>query len=132
MVKLRDERMRTYYGARYDHRANLLDWDYTFELNPVAPAVRKAHFRRWRLHGLAFELRGCAYNAPNRSLASMVAGRMNGSSVLKRGYWGDVANSPFAAVGVECDDPRLLKLVNKEPVKTACDIAYYNVLCRLA
>ena len=25
---------------------------------------------------------------------------------MKRGYWGDVASSPFAAVGVECDEAR--------------------------
>jgi hypothetical protein len=23
---------------------------------------------------------------------------------MKRGFWGDVASSPFAAVGIECDE----------------------------
>jgi len=101
------------------------------ELKPHASIVHKIHFRRWRLSGQAFELRDSAYVAPNRTVASMAAGRLRGSSVLKRGFWGDVTNSPYSALGVECDDERLLKQVNGQHVKTACDVAYYNVLCWL-
>ena len=47
---------------------------------------------------------------------------------MKRGFWGDVANSPYAALGVECDEPRLYEKRSNQHVKTACDVAYYNVL----
>eukprot|EP00965_Chrysotila_dentata_P168503 5564374-Pleurochrysis_carterae.AAC.1 len=112
----------------YDSRLNVLDWDYTMELQPIASIVHKVHFREWRMTGLAFELRDSNYIAPNRSLASFAAGRLRGASVFKRGFWGDVINSPFAAVGVECDDERFVKQKNGQHVKTACDVAFYNVL----
>lgn len=128
MVKWRDERLRGLYKDRYDMRRNVLDWDYTMNLVPLASIVHKIHFREWRQTGIAFELRDSAYVAPNRSLVSMCAGRERGRSVMKRGFWGDVANSPFAAVGVECDEPRFYKKKNDQHFKNACDVAYYNVL----
>ncbi len=128
VVRLRDERLRNFYQDRYDSRRNVLDWDYTMELAPVASIVHKLHFREWRMTGLAFEVRDSAYVAPNRSLASMAAGRERGRSMLRRGYWGDVANSPYASVGVECNEPRLLAKKSGQHVRTACDVAYYNVL----
>ena len=128
MVKWRDERLRGLYKERYDMRRNVLDWDYTMNLVPLASIVHKIHFREWRQTGVAFELRDSAYVAPNRSLVSMCAGRERGRSVMKRGFWGDVANSPFAAVGVECDEPRFYKRKNEQHFKNACDVAYYNVL----
>ncbi|EER09988.1 hypothetical protein Pmar_PMAR018633 [Perkinsus marinus ATCC 50983] len=36
---LRDQRLRGYYKTRYDHRKNLLDWDYHNGIKPMAPAV---------------------------------------------------------------------------------------------
>ena len=47
---------------------------------------------------------------------------------MRRGFWGDVASSPWAAVGVECDEPRLYKKQSDQHTKNACDVAYYNVL----
>ena len=55
-VRYRDERLRRYYDARYDSRRNVLDWDYTMELKPLASIVHKIHFREWRMTGLAFEV----------------------------------------------------------------------------
>merc|ERR1740130_282256 len=80
--------------------------------------------------GLAFELhhRDVMYTAPNRSLSSMAAGRIKGNSKLKRGFWGDVANSPYVSVGLECNDPRLTKKKSSMHVKSACDVAYYNIV----
>jgi hypothetical protein len=37
---------------------------------------------------------------PNRSLASYAEGREKGYSKLKRGFWGDVVQSPYWAVCV--------------------------------
>lgn len=128
-VRYRDERLRRYYDARYDARKNVLDWDYTMELKPIAPIVHKLHFREWRMTGLAFEVRNAAYVAPNRTLSSMAFGRELGMSKMRRGYWGDVVNSPYvAAGGVEADDARLFDVKSNQQVKTACDVAYYNVL----
>lgn len=127
-ARLRDERLRAYYRDRYDVRRNLLDWDYSMNLAKKASIVHRTHFRDWRLTGLAFELRDAAYDTPNRTLASSALGRMQGASVLKRGFWGDIVNSPFAAVGVACDDDRFFKKRSDQHTKTACDVAYYNVV----
>ena len=87
VVRLRDERLRRLYQERYDARRNVLDWDYNMELVPVgATIVHKIHFREWRMTGIAYELRDSSYSCPNRSLASMAAGRENGRSVMKRGF----------------------------------------------
>ncbi|KAJ1628509.1 hypothetical protein T492DRAFT_1017924 [Pavlovales sp. CCMP2436] len=126
--KLRDERLRGFYKDRYDVRRNVLDWDYSMGLVETAPGIHRIHFREWRLSGQAYEVRDAAYNTPNRSLASAAAGRQRGASVLKRGFWGDVANSPYSAVGVECDDERFFKKRSDQLVKNACDVAYYNVV----
>ena len=55
VVRLRDERLRNFYQDRYDSRRNVLDWDYTMELAPVASVVHKLHFREWRQTGIAVE-----------------------------------------------------------------------------
>jgi dynein assembly factor 3 len=98
-VRYRDERLRRYYDARYDARKNVLDWDYTMELKPIAPIVHKLHFREWRMTGLAFEVRNAAYVAPNRTLSSMAFGRELGMSKMRRGYWGDVVSKSLVLVG---------------------------------
>ena len=128
VVRLRDERLRTFYGARYDARRNVLDWDYTMELVPMASIVHKIHFREWRLTGVCFEVRDSDYKAPNRTMASFALGRQKGLTVEKRGFWGDVANGPWAAVGVTCEDERLTKKRSDQHFKSSCDIAYHNVL----
>ncbi len=130
VARYRDERLRGFYGARYDARANVLDWDYSMELLPLASIVHKLHFSEWRMTGLAFELRGCSYTAPNRTLCSMTRGREAGASVLRRGFWGDVANSPWPSVGVvpEPGGEPLIAKKDGRHFKTACDVAYYNLL----
>ena len=55
MVRLRDERLRGLYKDRYDMRRNVLDWDYTMHLVPIASIVHKLHFREWRQTGIAVE-----------------------------------------------------------------------------
>ena len=56
----RDGRLRQYYKDRYDARANVLEWDYTMQLHPIAPIIHRIHFKEWRMSGLAFSLRGSA------------------------------------------------------------------------
>jgi len=45
-VRCHDDRLRRYYGSRYDARSNVLDWDYGMELSPIAPIVHKV-LSRW-------------------------------------------------------------------------------------
>lgn len=72
-----DERLQRYYGERYDNRSNVVDWDYHIKVQAVArseeqgvtvcPEVIQFHeFRRWRLSGVAFELRDCVQSQANR------------------------------------------------------------------
>uniref|UniRef100_A0A7S2E2B1 Vps72/YL1 C-terminal domain-containing protein n=1 Tax=Haptolina brevifila TaxID=156173 RepID=A0A7S2E2B1_9EUKA len=133
IVRLHDERLRAFYKERYDVRKNVLDWDYTMELLPIASIVHKIHFREFRMEGLAFEVRDSSYSAPNRTLAAMVSGREKGSSVMRRGFWGDIANGPWAAThGVRCEETRLTNKKSDRHIKSSCDIAYFNVLSWLS
>ena len=52
VVRLRDERLRSFYTTRYDSRRNVLDWDYQMELMPLSSIVHKLHFREWRMTGM--------------------------------------------------------------------------------
>lgn len=72
---LRDTRLRAHYRERYDHRANLVDWDYQWHVKPMGPQIHFIHFKEWRLTGVAFEVRLARYNAPNRTLSSYQEGR---------------------------------------------------------
>ncbi|CAN0187333.1 unnamed protein product, partial [Phaeothamnion confervicola] len=49
--KLRDQRLRHFFKERYDVRRNLVDWDYTGRLKPVAGVVHLKQYRAWRLDG---------------------------------------------------------------------------------
>jgi len=133
IVRLRDERLRMLYKERYDHRRNVLDWDYQWELVPIGSIVHKIHFREFRLEGLTFEVRDSSYSAPNRTMAAMCAGRQKGNSVMRRGFWGDVANGPYAATaGIQCAEKRLTNKRSDSHIKSSCDIAYFNMLSWLS
>ena len=73
--QLWDYRLRQYYTTRYDVRDNAIDWDYHMKFKDLdkelASIVYKGEFLRWRLHGTAFEVRESAYDAPNRSMATV-------------------------------------------------------------
>lgn len=73
--KLRDQRLRHHYGTRYDHRKNLVDWDYQMSLKDYAPIIHFFHYREWRDSGVAFESRYASYPTPNRTLASYLPGK---------------------------------------------------------
>lgn len=65
------------FKERYDHRFNLIDWDYTMRVQPEASILHFLHYSHFRDKGLAYELRECEYSEPNYTLAS----RMEGKSV---------------------------------------------------
>lgn len=66
--------MRHHYGARFDFRDNLIDWDYTSGARTYNGGIHSRQFRGWRNTGVAFELGDQVYTAPNRSLASYAEG----------------------------------------------------------
>jgi dynein assembly factor 3 len=114
--KYRDERLRKMYGLRYDARQNVLDWDYHMRLVKMASIIHPHEYRAWRQVGNAFTIRDRVVNLPgavipNRTLSSYAEGSQKGrGSHMRRGYWGDIVNSPYIAFGVEANDHTLFKV----------------------
>ena len=130
---LRDHRMRGHFGERYDHRKNLVDWDYNMGMKDYAPYVNQLEYRKWRLTGVAFETRLATGSIPNRTLGSFVPGknRKTKDNILIRGFWGDIINSPYLGYGQEVWESeartRFFKRVNYQSVYSNADITEYNV-----
>ena len=130
----RDERLRALYGTRYDSRANVLDWDYHMSLAKMASIIHPHEYRAWRQRGQAFTIRDRLVHLPeatipNRTLGSWAEGKERGrGSVERRGYWGDIVNSPYVAFGVTCNDHSLFKCANKAHNHNSQDISEYNVI----
>ena len=70
---------------------------------------------------------------PNRTLASDVPGKKKKTrdSVMVRGFWGDIINSPYFAYGHEVwkepERSRFFKKCNYQSVYSCADISEYNV-----
>jgi hypothetical protein len=47
--------------------------------------------------------------------------------VEKRGYWGDIVNSPYIGLGVECEEVSFFKLRQDKFMKSAVDVAVHKV-----
>ncbi|KAG1656426.1 hypothetical protein FOA52_009641 [Chlamydomonas sp. UWO 241] len=146
MVQAWDARGRKWYGDRYDFRRNMIDWDYHMRMiqagtpgcDPsLGSIVHFHHFRHWRAHGIAYELRDSAYAQPNRTLLSTAVGRTRefkdrsgkdvGRSVTARGFWSDILNSPYLALGLVCEEKAFFVGSNKQFSRTSVDIAEHNV-----
>jgi len=128
MDKYWDTRLRRYYENRYDYRRNAADWDYHMKMKTLAgEIVNSREFIKWRLQGIAFEFRDTTYSVPNITMGTWVEGRRKGCSIMARGFWSDIINSPYLAFGLEADNEKLFKVRNKEQVHTACDVSEYNV-----
>jgi len=58
--------------------------------------------------GVGFETRLTTNTIPNRTLSSFIPGKKKktGDSILIRGFWGDIINSPFVGFGFEVRDPK--------------------------
>eukprot|EP00743_Colponemidia_sp_Colp-15_P008071 GILK01008746.1.p1 GENE.GILK01008746.1~~GILK01008746.1.p1 ORF type:complete len:482 (-),score=68.77 GILK01008746.1:215-1660(-) len=133
---LRDQRLRHHYGVRFDFRANVLDWDYQMKLRPLASIIHMVHYREWRQTGVAFETRLATYTCPNRTLASYTEGKdkKRSTSVLVRGFWADIVNSPYIGFGVHAPLPeaaRLFKKRNEQHLHTAVDVSDFNLTAYL-
>ena len=122
-----------YYRNRYDYRKNLMDADYNNCIKATAPIIHWQHYKEFGHTGVAFESRLANYNVPNRSLASYIDGlsKQKGTSVLVRGFWGDLVNSPYWAFGTDCDNARdkarLFVRRNEQMRFTAVDVAEFNL-----
>jgi dynein assembly factor 3 len=70
-------------------------------MKDYAPNVNHREYRSWRLNGIAFETRLATGTVPNRTLSSFVPGKTKKGrdSVLVRGFWGDIINSPYISFG---------------------------------
>eukprot|EP00892_Ulva_mutabilis_P012430 jgi/Ulvmu1/955/UM102_0038.1 len=142
-----DLRCRKWYGDRYDFRRNMIDWDYHMRLMdgtsdpPPQSIIHFAHFRHWRLTGLAFEVRDSQYTVPNQSLFSTAAGRTKefkdrncndvGRSVTAHGLWSDILCSPYHSFGTSCEDDSYFQVSNKAYKHTAVDVSERNILALL-
>lgn len=84
--------------------------------------------------GVAFETRLASGIIPNRTLGSFVQGRKKRGtrdSIMVRGFWGDIINSPYMSFGSIVDDPddrkRFFKEVNFQTIYSNADVTEYNV-----
>ncbi|XP_042364613.1 dynein axonemal assembly factor 3-like [Plectropomus leopardus] len=128
MSKAWDYRVRQHLGTRYDSKKSCFDWDLTMKLHEKGCGViNKQQYAQWRERGLAFEMREGVYQTTNPSLLSARVFSQRGDKVAVRGYWGDIASSPYLSFGIETEDKSLLKTQNGQHIKTAQDISFANV-----
>jgi dynein assembly factor 3 len=69
-------------------------------------------YTKWRLSGIAFEIRDGTYNVPNKTLASGIIFKKEGERIARRGYWGDILVSPYVTFGLECEEKSFFKKSN--------------------
>ena len=130
MKALWDLRLRNFYADRYDHRDNMIDWDYTMR-GPQDKFgwLHKIHYRRWRNTGLAFELRLADYTVGNRTLGTLrEALQKKKGKIQLRGYWGDVAVTPYIGFGIESEAKELYERANKQYKKNTVHVSEFNVM----
>ena len=131
--KHRDQRLRYHFADRYDHRRNLVDWDYQMNLREYAEYVHQLQYREWRLSGIAFETRLANGTIPNRTMSSYAYGKTKKEkdSCQVRGYFGDIVNSPYLSFGQEIykepENTYFKKHVNYQKIYSNADISEYNV-----
>lgn len=123
-------RLRHSLGARYDSRKGVFDWDYHMKLHDVTPVIAAKEYVEWRETGVAFQLRDDApYQHTNRSLASGLVVTQGGERTARRGYWGDIVNSPYISFGIESENKELLKpSASAMPANTSVRVSEYNLL----
>jgi len=101
-----DQRLRHYFAERYDNWLNLVDWDYIFNIEKFTKVINGRQYKKWRHTGNAYEFRLSSVSQPNRTMSSYVEGKKKGSwdSCLVWGFWGDIINSPYIALGIYIED----------------------------
>jgi len=90
-------------------------------------------YKDWRLTGLAFEMRLASNTVPNRTMGSYVPGQAKKTrdSVMVRGYWGDIVQSPYIPFGVEIwKEPEATKfkqVINTQQVYSSNEFSMFNI-----
>ena len=126
--KFWEARCRHFLGSRYDSRENGYDWDYSMNLKEKAPIVSWYHYKEWRESGIAFCIRDrTTYETPNKTLASGLVFMKDGERIYRRGYWGDIMNSPYITYGTDSDEASLFAKANNVYTKTETDVALHNI-----
>ena len=141
--KARDTRMRAFFKERYDYRKNVCDWDYSMGHKEIIQHMQAKEYKDWRMNGVCFETRLASGTIPNRTLGSFIEGRDVSSrifltfqkksrdSVMVRGFWGDIINSPLISFGTEIADEedklKFFKQVNYQAIYFCTDVSEYNV-----
>ena len=137
-VALRDARLRKYYDDRYDHRKNVVDWDYNMRVDAAgAGVIHFKHFAQFRLAGVAYPVREATFPKTNPSLLGVARGTTKefkdrnlsdrGRSVETRGFWGDILNSPYHCFGTDAEDASLFRVANRQRVHDAVEVSERNV-----
>jgi len=128
VMNLWENRLRQFLGVRYDYRDNAYDWEYSMKLKDKASIVNWNDYKNWREYGVAFHIRDkSAYLISNKTLASGRIFMKEGERIPRRGYWGDIINSPFVTFGIESHEKTLFEQKNNVHVKSATDVAMFNV-----
>ncbi|PFH37294.1 hypothetical protein BESB_037520 [Besnoitia besnoiti] len=129
---LRDQRLRHFYGQRFDYKVNLMDWNYQMNLSPMVPIIHWRQYKRFALTGVAFEARLADHAEPNRTLSSYTRATdtKRRQSVKVRGFWADIVSGPFYAYGAETRHryrDRLFRKVGDQQRYSTHDIATFNL-----
>ncbi|KAH6561236.1 hypothetical protein BASA50_000242 [Batrachochytrium salamandrivorans] len=125
-----DARLQKFYGKRYDTRDNSIDWDYHMtirDMDKKTSIIYKSEFLRWRMHGIAFEVRESSYECANRSLATVDLLKQDGVSVAKWGYFSDILLGPYLAFGIDTELKTLLATNNDHHKHTSQEVSEFNI-----
>lgn len=89
--------------------------------------IHKKLFMQWREEGIAFEIRESRYPEPNRTMASYAEGKEKGFAKMRRGFWGDIVQSPYWALGTCAEEEKLFKIRSMQHTKTCQHVCEYNL-----
>eukprot|EP00116_Pleurobrachia_bachei_P004642 sb/3464904/ len=128
MDKLWDGRVRAYLGERYDAGRNVSDMDFSLKLKERAALLDFKEYASWRETGRSYDVRDGVFDTPNRTLSSGVIRMIEGQKRFARGYWGDIVCSPYLSHGIFSPLKSLYEIRNRINVRTASEVAEYNIM----
>lgn len=115
----------------------MMDWDFQNCLKPCCGIIHWLHYKEFGHTGVAYETRLASYDTPNRTLASYTEAkdRSKGTTIMQRGFWGDIINSPYHAFGTTThpkDFDRLFRTSSAQYRQHETDIAEFNLVAMLS
>lgn len=112
-------RVAKHLGQRYDSRHGAFDWDLQMRLKENgASQICPQEYRHWRDTGVAFLAPEHRQTTPNRTMAVQLR---------DWSFPGDIEVGPYAAFGLTCDDPSLLKAHYGRNEYRATDVCERNL-----